>query len=40
VAIGGTASLAAAGAFYSRLPSLQFDAEKLIVDQGMTTRLR
>ncbi|MFZ0818620.1 MAG: MFS transporter [Candidatus Acidiferrales bacterium] len=40
VAIGGTASLAAAGAFYSRLPSLRFDAEKLIDDQGMTTRIR
>ncbi len=40
VAIGGTASLAAAGVFYSQLPSLRFDAEKLIVDQGMATRLR
>jgi MFS family permease len=40
VAIGGIASLAAAGVFYSRLPSLRFDAEKHLVDQSMATRLR
>lgn len=40
VAIGGAASLAAAGVFYSQLPHLHFDADKLIVDQGMATRLR
>jgi MFS family permease len=40
VTIGGIASLAAAGVFYSRLPSLRFDAEKHLVDQSMATRLR
>jgi MFS family permease len=40
VAIGGTASVAAAGVFYAKLPSLRFEAEKHLVDQGMASRPR
>jgi len=40
VAIGGMASFAAACLFYTQLQAIQPEAERLIVDQGIATRLR